>query len=117
MTLAWNNVSGIYILSSTGQLIPFVVGILSLFRIVHLIIVQVSDRASQKREREILVRLGEGKFVYGFGKEKELVLNARRPERRRSIDAGSCIGQVDGKDDVWDGQGQSLKTLTWKTVD
>ena len=113
--MAWNNASGIYILSSTGQLIPFVVGILSLLRIVHLIIVQISERASQKRERDISVKLGEGKFVYGFGKEKELVLNAHRPVRRRSIDAASFIGQVDGKDNVWGSQAQSLRILTWKT--
>jgi hypothetical protein len=115
MTLAWNNVSGIYILSSTGQLIPFVVGVLSLLRILHLIIVQISDRASQKREMDIMVKLGDGKFVYGFGKEKELVLNARRPERRRSIDSGRFVSEISDKDGPWGGQTQSLRSLTWKS--
>ena len=114
MTLAWNNVSGVYILSSTGQLIPFVVGVLSLLRILHFIIVQISDRASQRKERNIRVELGKGKFVYGFGSEKELVLNASRPERRRSFDSGNCMSQLSGRESPMGYQAQSLRSLTWK---
>jgi hypothetical protein len=43
-----------YNLSGTGQLIPFIVGVLSLLQIMHLILVQISKRASQKRERDIM---------------------------------------------------------------
>ncbi len=32
MTLAWNNVSGVYDIRSTGQIIPFVIGTVSLCR-------------------------------------------------------------------------------------
>ncbi len=115
MTLAWNNVSGVYTLSSTGQLIPFVVGLLSFLRILHLIIVQIVDRTSQKREKDIRVELGMGKFIYGFGSEKELILNANRPERRRSFDAGSYLSLSAGKEDLLGHQTQSLRSLTWKS--
>ena len=38
VTLLRNSVIGIYTISSTGQLIPFIVGLLSLIRVIHLIL-------------------------------------------------------------------------------
>ena len=40
LTLSWNSVGGIYELSSVGQLIPFVTGLLGLLRSVHLVIME-----------------------------------------------------------------------------
>jgi hypothetical protein len=90
LTLAWNNVSGIYVLGSTGQLIPFVVGVLGLLRNVHLIAVKLSEKAHAKKEeaKEIRVEWETGAYVYEVGSERELKLEAARPQRRWSIDSG-----------------------------
>jgi hypothetical protein len=89
LTLAWNNVTGVYILGSTGQLIPFVVGVLGLLRNIHLIIVRRSEQVSEKKEPEIKVEWKEGYFVYGSRSGRKLQLEASRPERRWSIDSTS----------------------------
>jgi len=89
LTLAWNNVTGVYILGSTGQLIPFVVGVLGLLRNFHLIIVRRSEQVSEKKEPEIKVEWKEGYFVYGSQSGRKLQLEAGRPERRWSIDSTS----------------------------
>jgi hypothetical protein len=89
LTLAWNNVTDVYILASTGQLIPFVVGILGLLRNVHLIIVRRSERVGQNKEPEIKVEWKEGYFVYESDSGRKLMLEAGRPERRWSIDSRS----------------------------
>lgn len=34
LSLSWNKVSGIYTIQSTGQLIPFIIGIVSFVRVV-----------------------------------------------------------------------------------
>jgi hypothetical protein len=89
LTLGWNNVTGVYILGSTGQLIPFVVGVLGLLRNIHLIIVRRSEQVSEKKEPEIKVEWKEGYFVYGSQSGRQLQLGAGRPERRWSIDSTS----------------------------
>jgi hypothetical protein len=38
-TLAWNQISGINSISSTGQLIPFIIGVVSLAQIIYTIVV------------------------------------------------------------------------------
>jgi len=87
LTLGWNNVTEVYILGSTGQLIPFVVGVLGLLRNIHLIIVRRLEQVSEKKEREIKVEWKEGYFVYGSQNGRKLQLEAGRPERRWSIDS------------------------------
>lgn len=39
LTLAYNSVQGVYGIDSTGQLIPFIIGVLGLLRVLNLIIV------------------------------------------------------------------------------
>lgn len=41
LTLSWNSVSGVYDLSSTGQLIPFIIGLLGLIRAIHSVIMEL----------------------------------------------------------------------------
>jgi hypothetical protein len=52
-TLGWNAVTEIYIITSTGQLIPFIVGIAGIVRVTFLLIsrwqVKVSDIWQRKR--------------------------------------------------------------------
>ena len=36
LTLRWNSVIGIYDIGSTGQLIPFIIGLLGLLRVIHI---------------------------------------------------------------------------------
>jgi hypothetical protein len=52
LTLGWNAVKGVYVPSSTGQLIPFVVGLLGLVRNLHLIAVKLSERAHASNEHQ-----------------------------------------------------------------
>lgn len=40
LTLFWNAVEGVYNLSTVGQLIPFIIGILGLVRSLHLVIME-----------------------------------------------------------------------------
>ena len=40
LTLSWNSVGSVYSLSSTGQLIPFITGLLGLVRSVHLVVME-----------------------------------------------------------------------------
>jgi hypothetical protein len=44
LTLVWNNISGVYNVTSTGQLIPFVIGVVGLLRLVHGLSVETSNR-------------------------------------------------------------------------
>jgi hypothetical protein len=114
LTLAWNSVSNIYVLGSTGQLIPFVVGVLGLLRILHLIAVGMSETAGHKSERHISVELHEGRFVYEVGKGRELELQAAIPSRRWSIDSGSQVGRgLDGG--VIRAERTSNRSFSWKT--
>jgi hypothetical protein len=114
LTLAWNSVSNIYVLGSTGQLIPFVVGILGLLRILHLIAVGMSETVGHKLERDISVELHQGCFVYEVGKGRELNLQAAIPSRRWSIDSGSQMGR--GLDGFAGGaERTSTRTFSWKT--
>jgi hypothetical protein len=94
LTIAWNNVTGVYVLGSTGQLIPFVVGVLGLLRNIHLIIVRRSEQVSEKKEPEIKVEWKEGYFVYGSQSGRKLQLEAGRPERRWSIDSTSVQSRL-----------------------
>lgn len=101
-------------MGSTGQLIPFVVGVLGLLRILHLIAVGMSETVGHKLERHINVELHEGRFVYEVGKGRELELQAGIPGRRWSIDTGSQIGK--GLDGTMNGaERTSIRCLSWKT--
>lgn len=116
LTLAWNNVTGIYVLGSTGQLIPFVVGMLGLLRNVHLIAVKLSEKAHEKKEtaKEIRVEWNTGTYVYEMGSQKELKLEASRPRRRWSIDSG----WIDPTKEASLGlsrQSTSTRSCSWKT--
>ncbi|KAK4213834.1 hypothetical protein QBC37DRAFT_422438 [Rhypophila decipiens] len=53
LKLSWNNISGVYDITSTGQLIPFVIGIVSLVRLCHALTVELSS----VRETDILMAL------------------------------------------------------------
>jgi hypothetical protein len=41
--LLWNNIDGIYVLNSTGQLIPFIIAVAGFLRVLHGIIVRCCD--------------------------------------------------------------------------
>lgn len=47
LTLRWNSVIGIYDISSTGQLIPFIIGLLSLLRVIHITIRSTHEEVSE----------------------------------------------------------------------
>ena len=120
LTLAWNSVSGIYVLGSTGQLIPFVVGVLGLLRNIHLIAIKLSEKAHIKGggAKEIRVEWETGAYVYEVGSERELKLEVGRPKRRWSIDSG-LAGLVDlGKEKASLGlsrESTSTRSCGWKT--
>ena len=117
LTLAWNKVSDIYVLGSTGQLIPFVVGVLGVVRNVHLITVRLSEKAHPKREetKEVRVEWETGAYVYDFGSERELKLDAARPQRRRSMDSG-VVDPGKGKDSLGLSRDSiPTRTCSWKT--
>ena len=46
LSLSWNSVRGIYDIGSTGQLIPFIIGLLGLLRVLHIIIRSTDDEVS-----------------------------------------------------------------------
>jgi len=98
-------------LTNTGQLIPFVVGLLGLFRILHLMVIRFSENSQKDRSIKVV---GQGKFIYDIGKEKELTLEANRPQRRWSIDS-SQVGLLVGTESLPDGPRQSLRSLSWKS--
>lgn len=107
-------------LGSTGQLIPFVVGVLGLARNLHLIAVKLSEKAHLRREaKEIRIEWETGSYVYGLGRDKELRLEAARPSRRWSIDSGQADMYGKGRDScVLSREVQSLSSLrscTWNT--
>jgi hypothetical protein len=35
LTLYWNSINGVYTINTTGQLIPFVIGLLGLLRVLY----------------------------------------------------------------------------------
>lgn len=41
LTLYWNSISGVYDINSTGQLIPFVIGLLGLLKMTYAIFPEV----------------------------------------------------------------------------
>ncbi|KAI9663154.1 MAG: hypothetical protein M1821_008202 [Bathelium mastoideum] len=53
LILVWNNVDGIYNVSSTGQLIPFIIGVVGLMRLLQ----AISVRRSAVFSTEVLVKL------------------------------------------------------------
>ena len=122
LTIAWNEISGVYILGSTGQLIPFVVGVLGLVRNLHLIAMKMSEtaaRRAEEKERDIKIAWETGTYVYGIGNDKELKLEAFRPGRRWSIDSGNLQAQFEKSESNLlrrdSGLAQSIRSLSWKT--
>lgn len=86
LSLTWNEVTGIYVLGSTSQLIPFIVGLLGFLRNVHLIVVQFAERIGKRQERKIRVDFSSGTYFYDVGKRGKLELDVATPKRRWSID-------------------------------
>jgi len=113
LTIAWNNISGVYTLNSTGQLIPFIIGIVSFIRLLQGISIDHSKSLStdilmelldaeppplllEEKEPELLpssnsldsYKEGQGDKVISLHGEHdgyEAVFWTRKPERRRSI--------------------------------
>lgn len=46
LSLYWNQITGVYAINSTGQLIPFIIGIVGLLRLFHGISVEKSNLKS-----------------------------------------------------------------------
>ena len=46
LTLAWNSVNNVYDLNSTGQLIPFIIGLLGLIRALHFVVMEILEAVS-----------------------------------------------------------------------
>ncbi|KAL1858996.1 hypothetical protein Daus18300_009754, partial [Diaporthe australafricana] len=105
-TLIWNNVVGIYDIRSTGQLIPFIIGVTGLLSLLHSLSVQVSavntthvlmDTVEARSRTEALgkrpaLSLASSSWssssqeeVYPFGGGQETVFWKRRPDRRHSF--------------------------------
>lgn len=105
-TLIWNNIVGIYDIRSTGQLIPFIIGVTGLLSLLH----SLSVRASAVHTTHVLMDTVEARFrskaldkrpslqrqssnlssssqeeVYPFGGGQETVFWKRRPDRRHSF--------------------------------
>ena len=49
-SLRWNSVTGIYDIGSTGQLIPFIIGLLGLLRVIHITIRTTDEDVSALSE-------------------------------------------------------------------
>lgn len=49
-SLRWNSVTGIYDIGSTGQLIPFIIGLLGLLRVIHITIRSTDEDVSAPSE-------------------------------------------------------------------
>ena len=49
-SLRWNSVTGIYDIGSTGQLIPFIIGLLGLLRVIHITIRNTDEDVSAPSE-------------------------------------------------------------------
>lgn len=65
LTLAWNSVSNIYDLGSTGQLIPFIIGVMGLFRVMYLALPdQFEDKKVKTHPKE--PRLLESSAVWRY---------------------------------------------------
>ena len=47
LTLRWNSVIGIYDIGSTGQLIPFIIGLLGLLRVIHITMRSTYEEVSE----------------------------------------------------------------------
>jgi hypothetical protein len=117
LTLSWNGATGLYVIGSTGQLIPFVVGLLGLLRNLHLIAVQFAEKARRKNEpKEIKVDFNSGAYVYKLGKDRALTLEAVKPERRWSIDSGCQPFQVTVRNSLATTESpRSIRSSTWKS--
>ena len=50
LSLRWNSVTGIYDIGSTGQLIPFIIGLLGLLRVIHVTIRSTDEDVSAPSE-------------------------------------------------------------------
>lgn len=104
-TLIWNNIVGIYDIRSTGQLIPFIIGVTGLLSLLHSLSVQASavhtthvlmdtvearSRSKALDKRPSLSRASSNwssssqEEVYPFGGGQETVFWKRRPDRRHS---------------------------------
>ncbi len=46
LTLAWNNVELVYGITSVGQLIPFIIGLIGLLRVIHAIMINSAAQVS-----------------------------------------------------------------------
>ena len=53
LSLRWNSVIGIYDIGSTGQLIPFIIGLLGLLRVIHVIVRNTDEDVSAPSEADI----------------------------------------------------------------
>lgn len=101
ITLHWNSVSGIYDVATTGQLIPFIIGIVSILRFflavtVHSttqyvtnILLQLFDRQprAESSEDETMreTHITHGDFAYPISQRHEAVFWNRIRPRRQSI--------------------------------
>ncbi len=50
LSLRWNSLTGIYDIGSTGQLIPFIIGLLGLLRVIHITIRSTDEEVSAPSE-------------------------------------------------------------------
>lgn len=54
LTLRWNAVANVYDVASTGQLIPFVIGLLGLLRALHLTAISAKEEVGQSLHNLII---------------------------------------------------------------
>jgi hypothetical protein len=54
LSLFWNGISGVYTLDSTGQLIPFIIGVVGFIRLLH----GMSVERSKVRSTDVLLVCG-----------------------------------------------------------
>ncbi len=94
LTLVWNNISGVYIISSTGQLIPFIVGIVGLAQLLH----GISVQRSAIQSTEVLMELLD---VKPSDVENENLESATRPSPNKYDDFDGPFPLRDGDDTVF----------------
>lgn len=106
LTLIWNNITDIYTVKSTGQLIPFIIGLVGFVRIIHElsvrrsavsstdVILELLDLEPPPESEDIDDVLSRSSITSQCTKEEtfslhdgnEAVFWERRPQRRHSID-------------------------------
>ena len=88
LIIRWNSISGVYTIGSTGQVIPFTIGIGGLIKVLSTVPAQAFDNDSLWSAKIEAFRMHNGKWAK---------FPVKAPARRRSW-AGERIERVDNQE-------------------